>query len=278
MLTAARAFAQAGGRPLPRVAALADLYELGIEFYRGEMVLIAGRPNDGKTPLMQFITAQLAKQHDQLVWYIAADQSKRTTSSRNAAIVTGDKVAWVREAMAEGGLAADYYMDALMGLKIQYSFQADPSMDDLIEELYALIELWDAFPDVIVIDNLQNVGTEMGEGYHAWMNAMNSFQSLCRLTGATVFVLHHVTEGSSVPQGTPQPRGDIQGKVSQRPEWVFTVAYEPVSQEFRIAPVKGRDLERVDTSGKTWVALRSDPSRIAFYRNVPTVTYAGEAM
>jgi hypothetical protein len=75
-----------------------------------------------------------------------------------------------------------------------------------------------------------------------------------------VFVLHHTSEAEGEPTRPPARRA-IQGKVSQLPEQILTVAMDPESSELRVACVKNR-FAKHSAGGDQWVSLRVDASRM----------------
>ena len=201
--------------------------------------------------------------------YFSADSSPHTASTRLAAIITGHTVDAVSSGMAAGG--ADFYSEALEDSKIVWCFDSSPSTEDIMLELDAYVEAWDAYPDVIVIDNLMNV--QASEEYAGQLFVMGELHSLARTTGACVIVLHHCSEAGQKDTTIPPPRSAIQGKVSQLPELIFTVALEPDSRQFRLSVVGNRSGPQ-HPDGKKFITLDSAIERCSFSHHTPRI-YGG---
>jgi len=73
----------------------------------------------------------------------------------------------------------------------------------------------------------------------------------------------------------PPSRKSIQGKISQLPEMIITVALLPYTGEFRIAAVKNR-FAKNSASGAQYVSLWTDASRMLVYnyRSTEQIGYA----
>jgi hypothetical protein len=99
---------------------------------------------------------------------------------------------------------------------------------------------------------------------------------IARETDAAVFLLHHTSEGEGQPD-MPPSRKSIQGKISQLPEMIITVALLPWTGEFRIAAVKNR-FAKNSASGKQYVSLWTDASRMSIwnYKQTPTASWSEE--
>lgn len=228
--------------------------------------MVTGLPKAGKTNFLMWLAAELALP----TLYFSADSSPFTASTRLAAWATGHTVDVVGVGM--GGPGADYYSQALTGLPLHWCFDSSPSTEDLVDELDAYVEAYDAFPEIIVVDNLMNV--QASEEYAGQLFVMKELHSLARLTGATVFVLHHCSESGIKDTTIPPPRSAIQGKVSQLPELIFTVALEPTSRQFRIACVGNRSGPQFP-DGKTYITLDSEVERLQFRHFVPRPAFGG---
>jgi transcriptional regulator of acetoin/glycerol metabolism len=89
---------------------------------------------------------------------------------------------------------------------------------------------------------------------------MKACHHIARETDSAIFILHHTSEAEGDPLRPPSRRA-IQGKVSQLPEMILTVAMETEQSEFRIACVKNR-FAKHSPMGDKWVALNVDASRM----------------
>lgn len=264
MLTASRAFSAGSGTadPLPEVALLSQLHGWGVRPRRGQLLMIAGQPGSMKSTFAMWWAAQMNVQ----TLYFSADMDAHTAATRLAAVLSGNDVASVVEDM--GSESAEWYTDILSRSNIQFCFDSSPNLDDIADELDAYVEGWNAFPDLICVDNLMNCEAETGESYQGMLRLMEEFHRLARMTGSAVWVLHHATEATSNDIRYPQPRRDIQGKVTQLPEIVLTVAYDAEAGTFRAAPVKVRS-GKSDANARTYTELGALPDRASFGPRMP---------
>jgi hypothetical protein len=88
---------------------------------------------------------------------------------------------------------------------------------------------------------------------------------IARETDAAVFMLHHTSENEGRPDMPPARRA-VQGKISQLPELILTVALIPHSGEYRLAAVKNR-FAKHSPSGEDFITLYADPSRMTLYND-----------
>ena len=267
MFTASRAVGHTStsSAELPRVPALSALYDSGVKLRRGQLIMVAGMPKVGKS----LFATWLANEMNLPTLYFSADSSPHTASSRLAACITGQPITSVETGLAAG--ASGYYSDAMDDSNISWCFDSSPSTEDLMLELDAYVEAWDVYPEVIVVDNLMNV--QASEEYAGQLFVMGELHSLARATGATVFVLHHCSEAGQRDTTIPPPRSAIQGKVSQLPELIVTVAIDPYSKQFRVAVVGNRSGPQFP-DGKKFITLDSAVERCSFSHHTPAV-YGG---
>lgn len=256
MLTPARALSLAADADaLPRVAELEPLYKYGFVPRRGQLLMIAGQPGAGKSAFALW----LAQRMNARTLYFSADMDAHTAVTRLAALLTGFTVEEVSTALSGPGFG--YFEDALQDSNIQFCFDSGPTLDDIADEIKAYVELWDAYPEVIVIDNAMNVEAEMGEEHAGLRFVFKETHRMARETGAGIIVLHHTREEAS--PFLPQQRASIQGKVAQLPERILTVALDTSQNKFLFAPVKNRGGKQ-DATGGTTFPLNAIPERATF--------------
>ncbi|MFI9228963.1 AAA family ATPase [Streptomyces rimosus] len=241
--------------------ALESLYALGCRPRHGEVIMIAGRSGTQKSGLALFWVAQM----NLPTLYFSADMSAFTASSRLASMATGDTTEMVEAGMAAGGRYREAYLTALRGSRITFSFGSPITWRAVDEELEAYVELWDAYPSVIVMDNLMDFdGAE--SDYTEQMAVMSGLTELARATGATVIILHHASdkswEAKSDPWAPPS-RDQVKGGLSEKPELSLSVALDPNSQEYRIAVIKQR-MGPCDPTAKRYASLRCHPEVTRF--------------
>lgn len=268
MLNAARAVAKSRetGTPLPEVPALADMHDGWFRFRPrgGQVTMIAGQPGSQKSGLALWWAAMM----NVPTLYFSADLAAHTAITRVASAITGDTSETVARGLNQGGEA--YYAEQLSGLNIHFVFDPNPTSMVIKQELDAWVEMWDTWPRLIVVDNLMDVVPEVGDNeYSGYKQVLLEAKTVARLTGAAVFILHHMQEGSYDPHW-PAPRKALQGKVSQTPENILSVAVAEDPELFRWTLVKQRSGPSDPAATKDKVGqLRVDPSRNTFERWVP---------
>ncbi|MEV7282614.1 AAA family ATPase [Streptomyces sp. NPDC093111] len=276
MLTPARSLAlhAESGKELPRVEAFEALYGLGCRPRHGEVIMIAGRSGTQKSGFALYWAAMM----NLPTLYFSADMSAFTASSRLASMATGDSTEMVEAGMAAGGRHRQEYLSALAGSRITFAFGSPITWKAVDEELQAFIELWDAFPQLIVFDNLMDFDSAESD-YTEQMAVMSGLTELARATGATVMVLHHASdkswEAKSDPWAPPS-RDQVKGGLSEKPELSLSVALDPTSLEYRVAVIKQR-MGPCDPTAKRYASMRCHPESTRFSRLERRVPLASSA-
>ncbi len=221
--------------------------------------MFAGTPGSMKTFLVLFMLARMGVP----TLFFSADTDARTITKRAAAILTGDSQEAVESALRTDG-GASYYAEHLEDLSmIRWVFESDPTYQDLELESLAFAETHGHYPEVIVVDNLMNVVGENEDEWGSMRDTTKAFKRLVRFTDSALFVLHHMAERKS-DNSMPSPRSDLQGKVSQLPELILSLAFDGAS-ELRVAAVKNR-FGPADASARTHVVtLYVRPESGQFY-------------
>ena len=252
-LTRARLTSASAGEPLPTV--FKTLADATVHIRQGQFTLIAAGPGVGKS----LVSLTLALRAKVPTYYFSADSDAFTMYTRAAAMLTGWTVQDIEHQLHMGNLAT---IDAQLNGNdhIRWNFDANPSMDDIDEELKAFAATYGEYPKLIVVDNLRNVFDPEGE--------KGSVDGVCdflheraRETGAAVIGLHHVT-GQYDDGITPVPMSGLMGKVSKVPEVVLTLNRNPQldfngAQAMNVCPVKNRG-GIADPSGQTSYALTAN--------------------
>lgn len=215
--------------------------------------MVAGPSAAGKSAFVTW----LVNEWDVPSLYFSADMNAHDMATRLAALRSGDTANQVSEALSrdEGGR----YDQALAGSKIVFNFQSTPSMNDVLGELDAYVEVYDRYPEVIVLDNLKNFASE--DDYKELTAVCADAHEIARRTSSLVVLLHHMQEGGTRPLTVPQSRKGLKYKLSEFPENILSVAVD--GDTFKVAPVKLR-MGKCDPSGDTMVQLRADISRCTF--------------
>lgn len=242
--SARRIRAEGGGEYLP--SPFRPLEERGIKARLGTATFIVGPPGAFKSGFTMAYLVKLALP----TMYCSADMEDFETVERAAAIVTG-------RPMSEVSRNYEQFEEALRDLShMRFCYDSSPTYGDLILEIMAFAEVEGQFPKVIVIDTLMKV---VGESEDEWASMRDTAQvihEIARKTGAAVFVLHHASDDRQ-DTTTPAPRNKMQGKVSQLPKAIWSLAL--AGDELRIAAVKSKWC-REDPSGRDYATLFVDGS------------------
>lgn len=267
MLTPSRALTLAAdsGKPLPRVDALEGLYSYGTTFRHGEIMMIAGRSGSQKSGFAMWLANSL----DLNTLYFSGDMSRFTASSRIAGTRAGLTTEEVEAIMSPEGSAeakADL-MEVLGGSKIRFSFGSPITWRQVDRELDAYVETEDAFPELIIFDNLMDFeGAE--SDYTAQMAVMQSATELSRDTGSNVWLMHHASDKSwdaKTDPFNPPSRQEVKGGLSEKPEKSLSVALDPNNLDFKIAVIKDRSGPN-DPTARRFITLRCEPELTRFHR------------
>lgn len=248
--------------PLPQVEWMAPLYENGYNFYRGMVSMVCGVPGSMKS----MFTLAFANATGLDTLYFSADSDAASQLSRLAAMNSGVDSHYARTHLdtAEG-------VKALEGSRIQFCFDDNPDLPSMQDEVDAWVEKYNSFPDIIVVDNLRNVWAGEGSGseHAAYKATQQMMIKIARYTGACVITLHHMVLPSAADKNAddkmryPRAQYDIDGKVSQYPDFILSVAKD--GNEFRYAVVKDR-YSQFDSSGKTYHEAVVDGATGTFQR------------
>lgn len=223
--------------------------------------MIAGRSGTQKSGLALFWVATM----NLPTLYFSADMSAFTASSRLASMATGDTTEMVEAGMTEGGRYRETYVNALCDSRITFSFGSPITWRAVDEELEAYVELWNAYPAVLVFDNLMDFENAESD-YTEQMAVMSGLTELARATESSVIVLHHASdkswEAKSDPWAPPS-RDQVKGGLSEKPELSLSVALDPTSLEFKIAVIKQR-MGPCDPTARRYATLRCHPEITRF--------------
>ena len=233
----------------------------GIRFRRGQMTMIAGQPNAGKS----LIALWMAVKMEVPTLYISADTDGYTTAIRAAAMVTGMEVSSVEESFMTGE-GKEFYVESLSSINhLQFDFAPSPTLDEIDLAIRAYGESYGEYPHMIIVDNAMNVVSMTGDEWSGLREIAKAMHHIARETDAAVLLLHHTSENEGKPD-LPPSRKAIQGKIAQLPEMILTVALVPWSGEFRVAAVKNR-FAKHSATGDKFVTLWADASRMTVYND-----------
>jgi hypothetical protein len=244
---------EATGTFLPDV--FLPLSSRGIRFRTGTVNFIAGTPGSMKTGLALYLVGRWGRP----TLYFSADSEPFEMVERLASMATGDPVTKVR---------SDYsaYSEALSTLPIRMTFEDSPTYEDLFNEVTAYVEVYGEAPEVIVIDNIMNLTGESEDEWGAHRDHARVIHKLCRVTGATVLVLAHMGEDVKDSSARPAPRTKLQGKISQLPKMILSLAFDSTEKELKVCAVKNR-FGPADPSGSDFAVLPATPENNRFYNS-----------
>src|SRR5574340_503755 len=209
--------ARESGDPIPLHGALMEVESRGARFRSGFLVLIAGASNSGKSSLAEFIVAEAGVP----TLYFSADQDAWTTMTKFGGILTDRPSLQVGEELArEGGM--DAYRDILKGSPVQFVFDSNPSLEDIALEIDAYVETWDAYPKIILIDNIVNIESEGDASGDQFI--VSECHGLARRTKACVVLLAHVKEGDPKRNPSwPPKKPELLNQIQRLPDLIITV-------------------------------------------------------
>lgn len=236
--------------------------------------MIAATPGSAKT----FLVLKWVIDMGLPTLFFSADGDPNTIMTRSAAIATGKTQKSLRRDMAQ---TDTYEWDARTGEVVTYAehleattghlrfvFESDPTYYDLEAETAAFAEVHGDFPQVIVVDTLMKVVGENDNEWSAIRQVTKVLERLNRVTGASIFVLHHMSDLKTDPS-YPSPRKDIQGKVSQTAGLILSLAMDKTTGELRIAKVKDRwSSHKEDPTGELYGSMWMDLDSGQFYNSM----------
>ena len=159
--------------------------------------------------------------------------------------------------MARSAELPEIAEQALGEMPIRLDFKSSPTLDSIENSLKCYEEVYGAYPEIIVVDNLTNVvGDSEDGGYAALDQLCDYLHDMARATEACVIVLHHVT-GPFNDGNKPIPLSGIKGQVSRVPELILTLYKEGVGEDItlKVSAVKNRG-GTADPTGQTSADLR----------------------
>ena len=256
------------GKPLPYVEDLKHLYDIGFAPRHGQLIMVAGRSGSQKSGFVMWWVDQL----DLPTLYFSGDMSPFTASSRIASTRYGMTTDDIETVLGRNDEQTADLMRELNGSKMQFSFGSPISWRAVDEEIRAYVEIHNAYPSVVVFDNLMDF--DGGEGdYSAQMENMQYLTEFTRETGSTVIVMHHASDKAMDPRRPwkPPARNEIKNGLGEKPELVLGVALDNASLDFNIALLKQR-MGSQDPSGEQYASLKCIPELTRFEAKTLTNT------
>lgn len=215
--------------------------------------MIAGQPGAGKSLLALWCVLQYATDHDLRGIYFSADSAELGQASRALAMSEMNLSVAEAERMLE--LEDDWALDRMAKFNnLMWSFEDDLSYENMDDEIEAFHELWGRPPDFVVVDNLTDVEGQSEDEWSTQRRALKALTQMARKTDSATIVLHHTSEDDRIKENPCPPRRAIQGKCSQKPALILTVADRGKMRP--VAKVKDR-FGQSDKTGETarWFRL-----------------------
>lgn len=257
------------GEPIPTV--FHSLESDGTRFLRGQLVLVSAGPGAGKSAL----TLTLVVKSGASCLYFSADSDAFVQLSRALSIITGEPLEDTYQAVRDNTLT--HYESALSRVPVRFNFDANPSLEDIENNVEAFLEIYGEYPQIIVVDNITNCrtgGANDEDPFSGLESLMDYLHTMARATGSCVFGLHHVTGGYN-NSDRPIPLTGVKGQIARVPEMVLTL-HKPTPDHICVSKVKDRG-GKVDTSGWTFTSLGFDGSRMQItdipISHVPNLTW-----
>lgn len=252
------------GIPLPEISALETLYrsEFKVKMRRGQTMMIAGESGSQKSGFALW----MATQWNLPTIYFSADLEEHTAMTRLAASLTGDSTETVAYNIRQGG--SSHYAEAMEDSNLWFVYDPNPSLDTVYEEIDAFVELYDAYPAVIVIDNMMDMILDGADNEFSAMKEMvKELKALARETSAAVIILHHMLQDTRPNKGEDpngvRPIGYLSGKISQTAGLILSVALDEANF-FKVGVIKNRT-GKADKTGQTYLKFRADPPTNRFF-------------
>jgi hypothetical protein len=237
------------GTPLPTPFPSLDTY--GIKFRRGGTSLVAGQPGSFKSVIALNMLTHWVENGNTAV-YFSADTDEHTVAQRAAGILSGKDMSAIEQHFKHKDY--DFLLPLLGSLdKARFEYRAT-DIDGIADRLAAYEQVNGDYPDVVFVDNLINFASSSND-WGGMIDFQNELKDLAHQTKSHIMVLHHVTDG--FPFGVPVPRSAIQGKVTQIPPVVLTVAC--IQMQLMVACVKNRGGPQYPAADK-WMNFQVLPS------------------
>lgn len=244
-------------RPMPWIEEMRPVYDLGVTFRAGQLIMVAGHPGSGKSLWVQW----LCHRWNRPTLYFSMDMSQSDTVTRLGALCTGMTSDAVKKAFERDDDESIWVEEQLESSLMDFVYDDAPTLQEFVTQLQAYEEMYGHLPEVLVIDNLVDIDHEGDDEYRAWNQTLLWLKSLCRNTGMTVIVVHHARELDS--SDYPAARKDFAGKPGRTPELMFSVALTPRGS-FRVAIVKNRSGGGTDAKARSGIEFTTNPSKGTF--------------
>jgi hypothetical protein len=243
------------GVPLPDV--FPALAARGVKIRRGELTMVIGPPSAGKSLIMFNLLARLGL--PSLAFLL--DTTELGAATRFASILTGDVFATAKQRIMEGD--DSYHQIITDRLPDLHACFYAPTLDDTMTQLAAFDQRYGAPPDVMVLDNMGNQTSAMGDEWALLKALALELDQMARQEQVAIVAAHHTTD---ITDMEPAARDKALGKISQYARLMLSVNYNPDTFEYKVAVVKNSEGVS-DLSAKHPITMWADPSRMAITDN-----------
>jgi AAA domain len=223
------------GSPLPDPFNSLAIHK--IQFRRGATSMIAGAPGSFKSVFALNMLAEWSR-HGVGGMYFSADSEEFTVIKRLSGILTGDDIDRIEQRILRGDRRKyESELKRLKGVEFEYR-QMD--MQGLATHIKQYEAIYGEYPDVVYVDNLIDF-VDSPDDWGGMLVMTRELDALAREIKSHICILHHAKlrmdgGGKSQAFGRPPADWEIQGKVTQIPRLVLTMAAENLS--LKVACVK----------------------------------------
>lgn len=183
--------------------------------------MIAGAPGSFKSVLALNLLTKWS-QAGKSGLYFSADSDEFTVAKRESGILTGDATEAIELELTAG--RTQRYTEALTGLTGMHFVYEQCDIEAISLHMRSFEAVHGSWPDVVWVDNLINTVDDPTD-WGGMIQVLKDLDGIARETKAHVCILHHASESwDKEHPGEPPPSWAIQGKVTQIPRLVLTVA------------------------------------------------------
>lgn len=254
MLSLAQAAVKRGnsGQPLPGMWDILAARDVSVN--RSELSLFIGPASAGKSLLMM---NYMVRAHVPTLAFFL-DSDNLTVASRFGAILTGDTFKEVKQDI-------DLYVGALEHVEnAQVVFRAE-DLDDIRLQGEAYEQRYGVYPSLVIIDNLGNLTSAMGDEYPLLKALTLELNNLAHEWECAIVAAHHTTDLVSTE---PLQRDKLLGKISQYPRLILSVGFNPMTGDYKVAIVKNSSGPS-DPGACNPVLMYADPARMMLAEEKP---------
>lgn len=256
MLSLVQAASKRGnaGAPLPNMYPALAAREANVN--RSQVTLVTGPPSAGKSLLMMNLMVRFKV--PTLAMFL--DSDPLTVSARFGSIITNEYFSKVKTDI-------DNYAGALERIKdLQVVFHGE-SLDDITRQGNAFEARYGAYPSLLVIDNLGNLTSSLGDEWAVLKAYTLELDKLAKEWQCAIIASHHMTD---ITTCEPLQRDKILGKVAHYPRLIYSVGFNPENGAYKVAIVKNSS-GKSDPQAIDPVVMYADPSRMYLSETNPNV-------